>query len=381
MANPKVVRLSDHQPDDGLIQPDESVRQHLDKAEYARKHHGRDWEFHLDMYRPIAAFEAQLREIIRPNDGSPPEHQQRWRDSMGRFLRQQHYHEDDPEAPWTGPERTNLGHCWEHLHEVEKFRAEYGQNYGVKKLKTLNSPSLVWSRFKKWKGWVTEKPIKPGAKDEVLRLVQVLDNVCDALHCGKGGEYGELMERLDTFDGSNFVGMTAEDFEKADDEWGNENDRLTRELDKAQAGLNVTIDELTKTKAQREKQADHLTHAFDLLKAFAAGDTPLAETKMFLDELYPPQPESHWGDLWDQQQKKAEPQTPPAGDEVAAETPTVAMEPPNLETAGARTHHRQKPAHRSRQTRSNPNRKRATCRLHVLKPRRTRSTAIRLYGG
>ncbi|MGC1302035.1 MAG: hypothetical protein WA840_06645, partial [Caulobacteraceae bacterium] len=292
--------------DDDLILPNEVVTEYLARAKSGFAHLGKTWEYHIDNGRAIFKFKKQLEAMIRPNNPDQrAEDTQRWRNSMGEFLRVNHLHEEDPEAIWTKAERTNLMKIMERFEEVEEFRRYYSETYGSKKLRRLNNPSAVLDKFLTWKGEKKKGAGKPTKQDETVRLVNILDFCCDHLHVGKGGEYTELKERVEHFDGTNFVGVSTEDQQIEAGKWHSENERLSSELEKATQAVMNTTGELKRVKGQREKQAETLARALDLLKALTTRPADdlievAQETEAFLKEMFPENPASAWGPLWDQ---------------------------------------------------------------------------------
>jgi hypothetical protein len=293
--------------DDDLILPNDVVTDYLARAKDAFRHLGKTYEYHIQNGWPIFEFKKQLGATIRPNDPDQrAEDTQRWRDSMSEFLRVNHFHEDDPEAPWTKAERVNLMHIMERIEEVEEFRRYYSETYGSKKLRRLNNPSAVLDKFLTWKGEKKKKAGKPTKQDETVRLVNILDSCCDHLHVGKGGEYTELKERIERFDGTNFVGVSTEGQQIEAGKWHAENERLSGELEKATQAVMNTTGELERVKGQRERQASTLMRALDLLKAITTQPDDadaLQQSKTFLGEMFPENP---WSDDWNQRQKTRE---------------------------------------------------------------------------
>ena len=186
------------------VAPNEEVQRFLVTAKKAQEHLGRCWEYHLDMGRALYEYKQQLyRQIPVPNDPDTKfEDQQKYRSSMSEFLHANGLHEDDKDPPWSKPQRAALLNILEHLEKVEEFRQWYHDKHGKDRLRRFNDPANVWRQLEYWAG-LKKKKEKPTRQDETLRLVRVLDTVCDRLHVGTSGEYSELLERVERFDGTD----------------------------------------------------------------------------------------------------------------------------------------------------------------------------------
>jgi FtsZ-binding cell division protein ZapB len=94
-----------------------------------------------------------------------PHDTQRWRESMGAFLRREGWHESQPTG-FTKAERVNLMHILARLDEVQAYRTRLGQTKGEQKLQRHNNPSQVWRAFLKDIG---ELKTKEGGKKSTLK--------------------------------------------------------------------------------------------------------------------------------------------------------------------------------------------------------------------
>ena len=188
------------------VAPNEEVERLLATAKQAVVHLAKSWGYHLDVGRAVWEYKLQLeRELPPPNDPDTPlESSQKYRDSMSEFLRRNGFHEDADPPIWTKAERTCLMKIMARLPEVEEFREWYGEKHGTDKLRRLNNPSHVWSKFLIWKGEKKQKEKPPSKQDETVRLVGLLDACCDALRVARNPEYSELLDRVQSFDGTNF---------------------------------------------------------------------------------------------------------------------------------------------------------------------------------
>jgi hypothetical protein len=83
--------------DNGLIQPNGIVEEYTVRAREANAALRKTWDSWIENGRPIYAFEQQLANEIIPNDPEQrPQDTQRWRESMGAFLRREGWHESQP---------------------------------------------------------------------------------------------------------------------------------------------------------------------------------------------------------------------------------------------------------------------------------------------
>jgi len=152
--------------DDGLIQPNAIVEEYTVRAREANASLRKTWDSWIENGRPIYAFELQLEDEVIPNDPEQrPQDTQRWRESMGAFLRREGWHESQPTG-FTKAERVNLMHILARLDEVQAYRTRFGQTKGEQKLQRHNNPSQVWRAFLKDIG---ELKTKEGGKKSTLK--------------------------------------------------------------------------------------------------------------------------------------------------------------------------------------------------------------------
>jgi FtsZ-binding cell division protein ZapB len=163
--------------DDGLIQPNAAVEEYIVRARQAHANLRKHWDNWIQIGRSLHAFNLQLDEAIIPNEGRP-EDTQRWRDSMGAFLRREGWHESQPTG-FSKSERINLLHCMSRLDEIEAYRMRFGEVKGQNKLTRHNNPNQVWRSFLKDIG---ELKTKEGGKkstlsESVVELQEELDDL------------------------------------------------------------------------------------------------------------------------------------------------------------------------------------------------------------
>jgi hypothetical protein len=165
--------------DDGLIQPNAIVEEYTVRAREANASLRKTWDCWIENGRPIYAFEHQLEDEVIPNDPEQrPQDTQRWRESMGAFLRREGWHESQPTG-FTKAERTNLMHILARLDEVQAYRTRFGQTKGEQKLQRHNSPSQVWRSFLKDIGELQTKEggKKSTLKESVVELQEQVDEL------------------------------------------------------------------------------------------------------------------------------------------------------------------------------------------------------------
>jgi FtsZ-binding cell division protein ZapB len=168
--------------DDGLIKPNAIVEEYTVRAREAHASLRKTWDSWIENGRPIYAFEQQLENEVIPNEpGQKPQDSQRWRESMGAFLRREGWHESQPTG-FTKSERTNLMHILARLDEVQAYRTRFGQTKGEQKLLRHNNPSLVWRAFLKDIGELEVKEAsgkKSSLKESVAELQERVDELSE----------------------------------------------------------------------------------------------------------------------------------------------------------------------------------------------------------
>ena len=163
--------------DDGLIQPNAAVEAYTERAREAHANLRKHWDSWIQIGRSIYAFNLQLDEAIIPNEGRP-EDSQRWRDSMGAYLRREGWHELQSTG-FSKSERINLLRIMSRLDEIEAYRMRFGEVKGQQKLTRHNNPNQVWRSFLKDIG---ELQVKEGGKKSTLsESVAELSEENDAL--------------------------------------------------------------------------------------------------------------------------------------------------------------------------------------------------------
>jgi hypothetical protein len=168
--------------DDGLIQPNAIVEEYTVRAREANASLRKTWDSWIENGRPIYAFEQQLLDEIIPNDPEQrPQDTQRWRESMGAFLRREGWHESQPTG-FTKSERTNLMHILGRLDEVQAYRTRFAQTHGEQKLQRHNNPNSVWRAFLKDIGELKPKEgtgKKGTLKESVINLQERVDELTE----------------------------------------------------------------------------------------------------------------------------------------------------------------------------------------------------------
>jgi hypothetical protein len=126
--------------DDDLIKPSPEVMQ---CTKHAKEAHGllrKSAEHWLIIGEAIDAFRKQLIETLRPNDIDKPG--QRYKDSMGAYLRANGFHETCDNG-FTKAERINLQHWIDNRAAIENYRA----TLDLKTRRQQNNPNAVWRGF------------------------------------------------------------------------------------------------------------------------------------------------------------------------------------------------------------------------------------------
>lgn len=161
---------------EGLIQPNDEVLALAERAKQAHGHLRKSWQYWRDIGTFISAFKNQLIAEIRPNDGDGIENHLRYRDSMGKFLRDHGFHENS-EGGFSKPERINLLYLMENIEEVESYRRWFAEKKGEAALRRHNNPNQVRRAFDRWRNGDEPKKKPTGLRLSVAQLQERVDEL------------------------------------------------------------------------------------------------------------------------------------------------------------------------------------------------------------